>query len=181
MVRKLNQVKRSLVTADNIDKSARKKLERELLERRVDLNYILVRLESRCSERHLIPAQRFPKTCRYISLFPPEVRKEEQNPQDPETSRRREEIRSEIRSEMLKGTMCMEPELEVEHTNTKPKATVAPQSKLARDTKVGNISSSANHGIEGDVFFEIREDNHYAKTQSAATSDYSSSNGAMSE
>ena len=50
MIRKLNQVKRSLETEKDMDELARKKLEMELLERRVDLNYILVRLVSRCSE-----------------------------------------------------------------------------------------------------------------------------------
>ena len=50
MIRKLNQIKRSLETAEDMDELARKKLEMELLERRVDLNYILVRLVSRCSE-----------------------------------------------------------------------------------------------------------------------------------
>jgi len=43
-IRKLNQVKLSLETAEDMGKSARKRLEKELLERRVDLNYILVRL-----------------------------------------------------------------------------------------------------------------------------------------
>jgi len=56
VIRKLNQVKRSLVTAEDMGKSAQKKLERELLEHRVDLNYILVRLVYRCSGRHLTPA-----------------------------------------------------------------------------------------------------------------------------
>ena len=82
---------------------------------------------------------------------------------------------------MLKGTMCMEPEVEVEHTSGKPKPLVAPQSKLARDTKVGNASSYVNHGIEGDVFFEIEEDNHNGKNHPVAASDDSSSDGAMSE
>ena len=45
MIRKLNQVKRSLETAEDVSM-----LEKELLERRVDLNYTLVRLVSRCSE-----------------------------------------------------------------------------------------------------------------------------------
>jgi len=45
VIRKLNQVKRSLETAEDVSM-----LEKELLERRVDLNYTLVRLVSRCSE-----------------------------------------------------------------------------------------------------------------------------------
>jgi rRNA-processing protein Efg1 len=56
VIRKLNQVKHSLETAGDISKSGRKKLEKELLERRVDLNYVLVCLVLCCSERQLIPA-----------------------------------------------------------------------------------------------------------------------------
>lgn len=37
-------------TAEDMGKSARKTLEKELLERRVDLNYILVRLASHYSD-----------------------------------------------------------------------------------------------------------------------------------
>jgi len=48
VVRKLNQVKRSLETAEDMDEL--EQLEMELRELRVDLNYILVRLVSRCSE-----------------------------------------------------------------------------------------------------------------------------------
>jgi hypothetical protein len=50
------------------------------------------------------------------------MRKGEQNHQEPESSRTREEIRSEIRSAMLEGTLPMEPELEVNHTVAKPKS-----------------------------------------------------------
>ena len=55
MIRKLNQVKRSLETVEDMGKSERKRLERELLERRVDLNYILVRIVFQFSERQLTP------------------------------------------------------------------------------------------------------------------------------
>ena len=82
---------------------------------------------------------------------------------------------------MLKGTMRMEPELEVEHTNAKPKPLVTPQSKLAGDTKVGNGGSYVNHGIEGDVFFETKEDNHNGKNQPASHPMIHSGDGAMSQ
>jgi len=58
---------------------------------------------------------------------------------------------------MLKGTLRMEPELEVVHTNAKPKSLTTPRSNSAKDKKVGTVSSYINHGIGGDMFFEATE------------------------
>ena len=101
--------------------------------------------------------------------------KGEQNSQDPETSRRRETIRFEIRSAMLEGTLPMEPELEVKRTAVNPKSHATPRSNSA---KVGTDGSYDTHGIEGDVFFEVAEDNHNhdqrEKSISIASDDISS-------
>jgi hypothetical protein len=60
VVRKVNQIKRSLETPEDMGEPTRKKLEKELLERRVDLNYILVGLVFLCGEGQLIPFLAFP-------------------------------------------------------------------------------------------------------------------------
>jgi hypothetical protein len=79
---------------------------------------------------------------------------------------------------MLKGTIGMEPELEVKHADTDPKPVVTSRTRLA---KVGTVSSYVGHGIGGDVFFEAAEDNHdHARGKSGASND-PSSDEAMSE
>jgi hypothetical protein len=112
------------------------------------------------------------------------MRKGEQNHHEPESSRTREEIRSEIRSAMLEGTLPMEPELEVNHTVAKPKSSATPKSKSAKELKVGTDGSYVNRGIEGDVFFEAPEDNdnHDQRERSiSGASDDISSDEAMSD
>ena len=86
--------------------------------------------------------------------------KGEQDSQDPETSQRQGAIRFEIRSAMLEGTLPMEPELEVKRTAARPKSHATPRSKSAKGLKVITDGSYDTHGIEGDVFFEVTEDNH---------------------
>ncbi|KAI0774886.1 hypothetical protein BD413DRAFT_450194, partial [Trametes elegans] len=86
----------------------REELEGRLAELRVDLNYIL----------------NYPKTRKYISLFPPEVRqgRHGQNAAEQaraakeksETDRQREEIRARIREQMDAGVLSWEPEVELE-------------------------------------------------------------------
>ena len=112
------------------------------------------------------------------------MRKGEQNPQDTGISLIRETIRSEIRSAMLEGTLPMEPELEVKRPAAKPKSPAAPRSKSAKKINVGAGSSYDNHGIEGDVFFEATEDNHYhdkREKSNSSASDDTLSNEAMSD
>ena len=110
--------------------------------------------------------------------------KGERNLQDSETSRTRGTIRSEIRSAMLAGTLPMEPELEVKRTVAKPKSIATPRPKSSKESRVGTGSSYDNHGIEGDVFFEVTEDNHnhdQREKSISSASDDTSSNEAMSE
>ncbi|KAI0076403.1 hypothetical protein K474DRAFT_1267698 [Panus rudis PR-1116 ss-1] len=112
VTRKLNRVKRQLENAT--DKKERKQLKQRLLDLRVDLNYII----------------HYPRTKKYISLFPPEVRQATKNdskgkdkegrPEEEEqtkeekakTDAQREEIRTWIREQMEKGQLSNEPELD---------------------------------------------------------------------
>ncbi|KAI0740875.1 hypothetical protein C8Q76DRAFT_587656, partial [Earliella scabrosa] len=103
VVRKLVQAQKQLAAA--VEKKERKKLEARVAELRVDLNYIL----------------HYPKTKKYISLFPPEVRKgegtgkekEREDAEKSETDRQREEIRRWIRRQMDAGALSWEPEVEL--------------------------------------------------------------------
>ncbi|KAI0800156.1 hypothetical protein C8Q74DRAFT_1234670 [Fomes fomentarius] len=106
VTRRLLQTKKQLAAAT--EKKERKKLEARLAELRVDLNYIL----------------HYPKTKKYISLFPPEVRNGEEEVTEKrkskaraeelsETDRQREEIRRWIREQMDGGGLSWEPEDEL--------------------------------------------------------------------
>ncbi|KAJ7478608.1 hypothetical protein B0H11DRAFT_1279280 [Mycena galericulata] len=90
VVRKLIQTKRKLSTEDS------PQLQSTLHELRVDLNYIL----------------HYPKTKKYISLFPPELRKGEA--QEPSADAGRDEVRTWIRSRMDNGELSAEPELHLD-------------------------------------------------------------------
>ncbi|KAF9463532.1 hypothetical protein BDZ94DRAFT_1192598 [Collybia nuda] len=102
VIRKLNQAKKHLGDADE---DSRSEFEAAITELRVDLNYIL----------------HYPKTKKYISLFPPEVRlgegKSMSRPVDGETAKTgqaREEVRSWIRSRMESGELPTDPELHLD-------------------------------------------------------------------
>ncbi|KAJ7935379.1 hypothetical protein B0H13DRAFT_1590760 [Mycena leptocephala] len=90
VVRKLNQAKKKLPESDT------PQLRSTLHELRVDLNYIL----------------HYPKTKKYISLFPPELRKGET--QEPSVDPGREEVRTWIRSQMESGELSAEPEMHLD-------------------------------------------------------------------
>ncbi|KAJ7133725.1 hypothetical protein C8R43DRAFT_1022880 [Mycena crocata] len=90
VVRKLNQTKKKIAASDTPE------LQSALHELRVDLNYIL----------------HYPKTKKYISLFPPELRKGAT--QGPAVDSVREEVRNWIRSQMDSGDLSAEPELHLD-------------------------------------------------------------------
>ncbi|ETW74615.1 hypothetical protein HETIRDRAFT_430930 [Heterobasidion irregulare TC 32-1] len=98
--RKIKQTKKQL---DDPELSSKKKksVESALFELRVDLNYVT----------------NYPKTEKYISLFPPDVRTHEgaapvhQLVSTGVTDIRREELRAHIRERMQAGQMSTEPEL----------------------------------------------------------------------
>ncbi|EAU91805.1 hypothetical protein CC1G_04573 [Coprinopsis cinerea okayama7 len=140
VTRKLNQVKRRL---DSADGSEKEQLEAQLLEERVNLNYIL----------------HYPKTKKYISLFPPEVRKgevTEASKTDAEkTNREREEIRQWIRDSMEKKELPSEPETQLGSGPGRPQASTQFPSKKSSNpvTKSGVQSSKPGDDIEDDEFF----------------------------
>ncbi|KIL68709.1 hypothetical protein M378DRAFT_119723 [Amanita muscaria Koide BX008] len=88
VVRKINQTKKRMGSSE---------IKSALSELRVDLNYIL----------------HYPKTKKYISLFPPEARKGETRPTAEESANsnaQKEEIRSWIREKMVVGELPAKPE-----------------------------------------------------------------------
>ncbi|PFH52193.1 hypothetical protein AMATHDRAFT_140881 [Amanita thiersii Skay4041] len=93
VIRKIQQIKKKISFGKEGD-GASSKDESTLHELRVDLNYIL----------------HYPKTKKYISLFPPEVRKGLSIPGEAEIKSQQEEIRSWIRQRMEAGELPVAPE-----------------------------------------------------------------------
>ncbi|KAI1790322.1 hypothetical protein LXA43DRAFT_891111 [Ganoderma leucocontextum] len=166
VLRKLAQVKRQLEGegGEELGKKERRKLEKRLAELRVDLSYVL----------------HYPKLKKYVSLFPPEVRKgkgdgdEEVNANEEkgkaETDRQREEIRTWVREQMAAGALSSEPEVEV-GTLEAGKGAPASVAKLQRPTSLpaqahkqevnGNSKPSpkpAKGGVADDEFFGADDD-----------------------
>ncbi|KAF9075493.1 hypothetical protein BDP27DRAFT_1212394 [Rhodocollybia butyracea] len=95
VVRKINQTKKKLSEADA--SSGRESFKTLLYEHRVELNYI----------------NHYPKTKKYISLFPPEVRDKSSEitpASSAESGVEREEIKTWIRKQMEAGVLPSEPE-----------------------------------------------------------------------
>ncbi|THG99237.1 hypothetical protein EW026_g3063 [Hermanssonia centrifuga] len=145
VTRKLSKIKRQL--EESTEKKERKKLEKVLLELRVDLNYIM----------------HYPKLKKYISLFPPEVRRQQPEEEDDgssekesrkqtveETDAQREEIRKMVRGRMESGELSLEPELEDQSARA---------AKRATDDSIGRSSEAAagTKGKKGTVVAEKDE------------------------
>ncbi|KAJ7647886.1 hypothetical protein FB45DRAFT_894681 [Roridomyces roridus] len=90
VVRKLNQTKKKIAAEDSPE------LQSTLHDLRVDLNYIL----------------HYPKTKKYISLFPPELRNGEA--EEPVSDAGRDEVRAWVVSQMESGDLSAEPELHMD-------------------------------------------------------------------
>ncbi|PPQ98359.1 hypothetical protein CVT26_013614 [Gymnopilus dilepis] len=138
VTRKLSRAKKALAAAEDL--AEKKKLSSELQDLRVDLNYIL----------------HYPKTKKYISLFPPEVRKGEKisasSQADTEkTNKDREELREWIREQMEKGDLPAEPELELSATPGKPRAQNYSQKRTTAPPIAGEKDRTAD--VEEDEFF----------------------------
>ncbi|KAA1476950.1 hypothetical protein DENSPDRAFT_758160, partial [Dentipellis sp. KUC8613] len=155
LVRKIKQTKKQLEASDLTSKS-RKSLEATLFELRVDLNYVT----------------NYPKTEKYISLFPPEVRQGSSaepvhaapSADKSATDAKREELRDWIRKRMQAGELSAEPEtLERTHVEIgtgvdvwKQKDTKSVKGKAKAKNASGEKRSSAI-GVQGDEFFEDDE------------------------
>ncbi|KAI0669545.1 hypothetical protein C8Q78DRAFT_185091 [Trametes maxima] len=156
VARRLRQTQRKLADADG--KTERRELEARQSELRVDLNYIL----------------HYPKTKKYISLFPPEVRHGEGTVQGkvgkvrevedaeekPETHRQREEVRAWIREQMAAGALSSEPEVELEKAERKiarstPVMGAKEESKGTKGNRreVAEKKPAKKGGVAGDDFF----------------------------
>ncbi|TFK65583.1 hypothetical protein BDN72DRAFT_824422 [Pluteus cervinus] len=102
VTRKITQTKKQLedLGSGKSDKKKRKALAKQLVELRVDLNYIL----------------HYPRLKKYVSLFPPEVREGEgeaspsQSVDTSSTDAQRQEVREWIRGRMEKGELPENPE-----------------------------------------------------------------------
>ncbi|KAF4620923.1 hypothetical protein D9613_000935 [Agrocybe pediades] len=141
VTRKLKQVKKTLDSAES--DSEKKKLSADLHELRVDLNYIL----------------HYPKTKKYISLFPPEVRHGDEastsKAEAQKTNEEREEVRKWIREQMKEGDLPNEPEQELSSQNgaKKGRAQKWPQSGET-STNDSKSRTSKPAQVEQDDFFE---------------------------
>ncbi|PPQ64544.1 hypothetical protein CVT24_008446 [Panaeolus cyanescens] len=134
VTRKLKQVQKQIESAE--DESQKKTLESTLQELRIDLNYIF----------------HYPQAKKYISLFPPEVRKGETiaapTPDAEKTAREREEVRKWIREQMDQGNIPAKPELHQssQRNNSQNKAWLQPGATNTAHQK-------AQEAEEKDAFF----------------------------
>ncbi|KIJ95096.1 hypothetical protein K443DRAFT_683278 [Laccaria amethystina LaAM-08-1] len=140
VTRKLKQAKARLESASGSEKET---IASEVSALRVDLNYTL----------------HYPKSQKYISLFPPEIRKGTTAPSQAEaatTAKAREEIRSSIRLCMGKGELSVEPELHMDSRNDARQVIMEASNGAGRKQKNGLKNSPHPVGdlVEDDVFFE---------------------------
>ncbi|KAJ7645936.1 hypothetical protein DFH06DRAFT_1210751 [Mycena polygramma] len=126
VVRKLTQTKRQLDASDT------PQLRSALQELRVDLNYIL----------------HYPKTKKYISLFPPELRSGEA--QEPSVDAGREEVRAWIRSQMENEELSAEPEL---HLDSRGSGGTADWGGEKKETKPDGPAEPGMDDSPDDAFF----------------------------
>ncbi|KAK7691921.1 hypothetical protein QCA50_005326 [Cerrena zonata] len=148
--RKIKQLKKQLDTTT--DKKERKQLDRDLFTLRVDLNYVL----------------NYPRTQKYVSLFPSEVRqddgnkgkaKAEESAETAKTDLQREEIRKLIREQMEQGKLSSEPELE-QHGDQAPHHTPRSRSTLKSSQNGSNAEPAVKlAGVQDDAFFGDDSDN----------------------
>ncbi|TFK25708.1 hypothetical protein FA15DRAFT_559879, partial [Coprinopsis marcescibilis] len=142
VMRKVKQTKKELESAAG---SAKTKLEKQLLEERINLNYIL----------------HYPKTKKYVSLFPPEVREgvasETFSADAEKTNKAREEVREWVRGCMEKNELSVEPEHQLLPGQSRAKAPATSQYSVALETNTkGQKGSepSLDDDIGADDFFE---------------------------
>ncbi|KAI0264134.1 hypothetical protein BC834DRAFT_826678 [Gloeopeniophorella convolvens] len=142
VLRKIKQTNTQLED-DGLSSKRRKKVEAELFELRVDLNYVM----------------NYPKTEKYISLFPPEARQTEgagapvhTAASSSVTDDKREKLREWVREQMRVGEMTGEPEM-LEHKGSLQKSAVRQWDRPAgaEATKKSKILSTP---VLQDDFFE---------------------------
>jgi len=136
VTRKLKQVKNGLETASSA--TSTKKLSSELDNLRVDLNYIL----------------HYPKTKKYISLFPPEVKEPSvaSLAETKKTNAERQEVQMWIREQMNQGQLTMEPEHELA-SNPKAKSGKRQNNQKWSQTRGPSTPEGETEDIQDDDFF----------------------------
>ncbi|KAH6910414.1 hypothetical protein BKA70DRAFT_1147429 [Coprinopsis sp. MPI-PUGE-AT-0042] len=143
VTRKLTQIKKRMQSAEGSEKE---ELAAQLLEERVNLNYIL----------------HYPKAKKYISLFPPEVRNGEapakvSEAESDKTNKDREEVRSWVRESMMKKDLPSEPELQIDAPHTfKTQFPSQAKSKSASSSKAQKKETA--NDIADDDFFDNDSD-----------------------
>ncbi len=169
VLRKLAQAQRKLDGegdgGEALGKKERRRLEKQVGELRVDLNYVL----------------HYPKAKKYISLFPPEARKggdgeggndeemdEDEEKGKAETDRQREEIRTWVREQMETGALSSEPEVEIGKSEggtgpsmaklSHPPSLPGHAQKHADSGKSKLSSKAAKGGVADDEFFGADND-----------------------
>ncbi|KIK96349.1 hypothetical protein PAXRUDRAFT_826065 [Paxillus rubicundulus Ve08.2h10] len=141
VVRKINQTKRSLETSEGKET---KKLESALDDLRVDLNYIL----------------HYPKTKRYVSLFPPAVR-QSGAPAVPvaaasDDNDERSKVRALMREQMERGELSTTPEIELGVQGQD--STRSKSSRKAVEAAPSKKSSRMADSVASDDFFGNDDD-----------------------
>ena len=144
LLRKIKQTKSPLVE-DGVSSKARRALEAELFELRVDLNYVLVRLSNSCagcSRYYCALLQNYPRLEKYISLFPPDARQTEGTAtpvhsvgSSSATDDKRETLREWVRGQMLVGEMTGAPETLERKQRAQQNPAESWQSTIGRKTK----------------------------------------------
>ncbi|KAI0061865.1 hypothetical protein BV25DRAFT_710203 [Artomyces pyxidatus] len=145
IVRKIRQTQKLLEDPD-LSSKPRKSLNSALFELRVDLNY------------------NYPKTEKYISLFPPDVRHDGSSEPvhqatDPAhktvrlTDAKREEVRDWVKGRMKAGDFSAEPEVLVKRDEGDG-ADAWEKSKHGLEDKITSKKAKAKKGLEDDDFFE---------------------------
>ncbi|KAG5640486.1 hypothetical protein DXG03_008339 [Asterophora parasitica] len=157
VVRKLNQTKKRIASADA---SSKPQLESALAELRVDLNYILVRppyfLTLDLDQTSVGFTQHYPKTKKYISLFPPEIREDTTTSDTPisKINPNSEEVRSWIRGRMEAGEIELEPELHLDSRGQDRASNGTKWGESGRKAKKASVSKDAPAPEEpADAFF----------------------------
>ncbi|OJA14144.1 hypothetical protein AZE42_06726 [Rhizopogon vesiculosus] len=138
LVRKIKQAKRDITSAQGKEKE---EIEGVLEGLRVDLNYVL----------------HYPKTKKYISLFPPETRETQVDPisTTSDDNDQRLKVRALIRDQMEHGEISKQPETELEGGSRTAHYTPGHSRKAQGESvrKDAHTSSSAHHVTERDDFF----------------------------
>ncbi|KAF8499355.1 hypothetical protein JB92DRAFT_2743813 [Gautieria morchelliformis] len=151
--RKIKHAKKEL-DGTNVSPENLSSLRESLFSHRVDLNYILV--------RHFRLNGHYPKTRKYISLFPQEAAKVDSGAGSSDTDKQRSELRRLVREAMEKGKMDAEPEVTMDKRRSQEEAmewqeASEPPAGVERKGKRKEVVASKLKGVPGDAFFEASE------------------------